>query len=85
MRQFGENDRMDDLQACANEAFDAIKKSTGKEFPHSTIKESFESFQEITGHFGLIWLLDATAEIGMSHLGWTYWMQEARGQLVAAD
>jgi hypothetical protein len=69
---------MNELQVMANEAFQAIEKNTGESFPHATVKEAFESFQSITATKGVAWLIDAATGTGMSHLGWTYWMSEAR-------
>jgi hypothetical protein len=66
------------LQLCANEVFDTIKKNTGKSYPHATITEAFESFQAITASLGIAWLIDAATGTGMSHLGWCAWMEQAR-------
>ena len=74
-----------DLQSLADTAFDAIKENTGLEFPHGTVEEAYESFQSITKLHGLAWLIDSTTGTGMSHLGWTQWMSEARDQLGGAD
>jgi hypothetical protein len=68
----------DDLQDLANEAFDAIEATTGKAFPHSTVREAFDSFNMIVNKHGLVWLIDSAKGTGMSHLGWCYWMGKAR-------
>ena len=70
-----------DLQLLANEAFAAIKANAGEEFPHSTVKEAFDSFRAIVAERGIVWLIDSASGSGMSHLGWTGWMSEARKSL----
>lgn len=67
-----------ELQLCANEAFGAIERNTGVAHPHSTIREAFDSFQSIASIKGIAWLIDAASGTGMSHLGWSQWMAEAR-------
>lgn len=67
-----------DLQSLANEAFKAIFENTGYQFKHSTIQEAFDSFTDIAASNGLAWMIDSSSGCGMSHLGWSQWMQEAR-------
>lgn len=67
-----------DLQKLANEAFAAIEANTGETFPHSNVSDAFDSFQRIVETKGLAWLIDSATGTGMSHLGWTGWMSEAR-------
>jgi hypothetical protein len=66
------------LIPMAKEVFAEIKTRTGLEFPHSSVKEAFESFDSIVATKGIAWLIDNTATVGMTHLGWAGWMANAR-------
>jgi hypothetical protein len=66
------------LIPMAKEVFSEIKVRTGLEFPHSSVKEAFESFNSILASKGIVWLIDNTKTVGMSHMGLVGWMENAR-------
>ena len=69
------------LMPMAIAVFAEIKKRTGLDFPHANLNEAFESFRLIVSSNGIVWLIDNTSDIGMSHMGWLGWMENARAAL----
>lgn len=68
----------EELQELANEAFAAIERKAGKTFPHSTIAEAYESFQQIGKSNGPRWIMDAIAGTTISSTRYCEWMSKAK-------
>lgn len=70
-----------ELQKLADAAFAAIAENTGEVFRHDSIRAAFDAFNDIVTSRGIAWLIDATTGTGMTHMGWSRWMNEARKHL----
>lgn len=72
------------LLDLADGVFAAIKSKTQQEFwtrtsnDNESLIHAKKAFDEIILRHGVVWLINAASETGMSHLGWVGWMREAR-------